>query len=222
MGALKRIRVVRGMLVGASTSCVVFLGCTTPPAAPSPGDYVFFSRYPELRRVASSSGVFLYANPNKPLRDHDRFIVNSASIVLQPESAYWLDPAKSQELADFFRHEIVSNLSGKYSVVDALSPGVLRVSVILADSRRRQPPGSAGASPAKAEYQPVLFLLITDATTGEAVVLLRDLNRGDEFAAVARSDEAAARRLLSDWARTLRVRLDEAQLAAGQRPTSQP
>lgn len=222
MVALKRIRFACGMLVGASVSCAAFLGCATPPAASSPDDYVFFSGYPELRRVAAPSGVFLYANPNKPLRDHDRIIVNPANIVLQPGSAYWLDPAKSQELAGFFRQEIISSLSGKYSVVDTPAPDVLRVSATLADIRRRQPANSGGSSSAKAEYQPFLLLLIADPTTGQAVALVRDLNRGNEFAAVAKSDEAAARKLLSDWAKTLRARLDEAQQAAGRQPTSQP
>ncbi len=222
MGALKRIRVGCGMLVGTCISCAVFLGCATPPAASSPDDYVFFTRYPELRRVSSPSGLFLYRNPNKPLRDTDRFIVDPAGIFFQPESAYWLDPAKSQELADFFRHEIISNLSGKYRVVDVPAPGMLRVVVTLADIRRLRPPASGGSSPAKAPFQPVLVMLITDPTNGQAVVLMRDLNRGNAFAAVAKTDETAARKLLSDWAKALRDRLDETQQAADPLPASYP
>jgi hypothetical protein len=64
-------------------------------------------------------------------------------------------------------------------------------------------------------------MLISDSATGEAVVLLRDLNRGNDFAAAAQTDETAAREVLGDWARTLRVRVEEAQGVATELPTSQ-
>ena len=68
----------------------------------------------------------------------------------------------------------------------------------------------------------MLVVLVTDPTTGERVALLRDINRGDEFAAVVKSDEAAARKLLGDWARLLCVRLEEARQGVRQQSAAQP
>ena len=213
---------VGGSILVASVVGWALPGCTAPHRDPSPSDYVFFTGDPDLKPVAAPAGVFLYANPRKPLQLQDRIIVDLAQISIQPKSPYWLSPAKSQELAAFLRSEVIAGLSEKYKLVDAPAPGVMRVSLGLADIRRREQPGSPASPDGKPEYQLMLVVLVTDPTTGERVALLRDINRGDEFAAVVKSDEAAARKLLGDWARLLCVRLEEARQGVRQQSAAQP
>jgi hypothetical protein len=222
MGIFSARGMTKPALLSVGLSCCVLLGCAAPPRNPSPADYVFFGNQTELKQISAPPGVFLYANPNKPLRDEDRFIVEPARIAFQPESAYWLDSSKSQELADFLRQAVITSLAEGYKVVDTPAEGVLRVSLIVADIRRRTPSDSDRAPQTEPQYQPFLIVSITDPTTGTGVFLLRDLNRGNELAAVAKSDEAAARRVLSDWAKTLRNRLEHARRAATPQPATQP
>jgi hypothetical protein len=119
------------------------------------------------------------------------------------------------------RVDQIGDQNGRYSVVDTPAAGVLRVSVMLADIRRRPSPGSSRAQQAEPEHQPMLVMLITDSGTGEAVVLVRDLNRGNEFAAVARSDETQAREVLSDWVKML-CRRPQSAHRAGIAPSTAP
>lgn len=217
MRLVKRNRTAFLMVAIAANFCSLFAGCAATPRDPAPQDYVFFSHYPELRRVPAPPGTFLYANPRKPIRDQERFIVNPAQIGFQPEAGHWLSPAQSQQWADLLRSEIIAGLSEQHQIVESPSAGVLRVSLALADICRREPSRSTG----ELEYEPFLVILITDSNTGEALMLLRDLNRGSEFAAAAQSDETLARSILSEWARTLCTRLEEVRRANSLTPIPQ-
>lgn len=222
MKTLSRTSLDSRLLLGAGLIATLCLGCATSPRDPSPSDFAFFTQYPELNRVDAPPGVFLYANPRKRIADQDSFIVNPAQIAFQPRSPYWLDANKVRELSDFLRAEVVASLSQRYKVVDAPAPGVLRVSVGIADIRRRTPIDSAGPSQTRPRYQPVLIVLISDPNTGEAIALLRDTKRGSELASLIKSDEAAARNMISDWAKMLRTRIEAAQQSSLQSATSQP
>lgn len=214
MRCVPRIAIV--CLTGSSIVLMSLLsGCATTAREPSPSDYVFFSNDPDLHRIAAPPGVFLYIHPGKHLSDRQQFIVNPASVAFAAQSPYWLEPGKAQEFADLLRQEIAASLSRNgYEVVERPAAGVLSVSAALVDIRLREP--SAGGSRDRAEYQPMFIVRITEPTRGESVVLVRDVNRGNEFAEFIKSDEAAARALLSEWAGTLATRLTEARQARAQ------
>jgi hypothetical protein len=214
-----KLRTGGRVMAAAGLVCGLLLGCAAPPREPSPDEFVFYKGDPGLQRVQAPAGVFLYTNPRKPLTSRERFIVSPAQVTLNSRSAYAIDPAQSKAYAEFLRKEVIASLSERYKVVDTPENGVLRVTLALADIRRREPVGHPYADP---QFQPMLIMSITDTMTGEAIALVRDLNRGHEFAKLAATDAEAARGLLSDWARTLRERLEQAEQAAGNRPTSQP
>jgi len=188
-----------------AAGAVLSLGCASPPKEPSPADYVFFGDHPDLTRISAARGVFLYANPNKPLRGYQKLIVDPAAIYFQPGSAYWMNKAKSDELASFFRQEVITSLSDSYEIVENPGPGVLRMSLMLGDVRLRQSVG---------EYQPGLRIMLRDSASGEEILLLRDITRGSEFAdALEQGGDARARDVLRQWARLLREKFDEARQA---------
>lgn len=205
--------VAAGLIAGSS--CLLAPGCAAPARVPDPSHYVFFSYYPELQRVSAPSGVFLYGNPSKPLGETVRFIVSPAHVGFQPQGGRWLAPAEAQRWADVLRDEIIASLSQSYEVVETPASDVLRVSLALTDIQLRTAPGD------QPQFQPFLIIRISDSATGETVVLLRDLNRGHEFAAAAQEDETAARQVLREWAATLRTRLEVAQHHPAQPSESQ-
>jgi hypothetical protein len=196
----------------AGAGVVLSIGCASPPKEPAPSDYVFFGGYPNLKRISAARGVFLYANPKKPLREYRKFIVDPSAIYFQPGSAYWINQAKSDELASFFRQEVVASLSDSYQIVENPGPGVLRMSLTLGDVRLRQGDG---------EHQPVLRIMLSDSDSGEEVLLLRDITRGGEFAdAIEKRGDAGAKELLHEWARLLRDKIDEARRTDASAPPS--
>lgn len=211
MRSAARFGMAMRTIVTAGVVCTAFAGCAKPHRDPSPGDYVFFSRDPDLKPISSPPGVFVSTNSRKPIRGQHRFIVNPGQVSFQPNAPYWLNAAKSQELADFLRAEVIASLSQRYQIVETPAPGVLRVSPMLLDIRKRDNAGSSGP-----QFQPMLILYIMDPMTGESVALVRDMNRGNEFAAAIQSDEAEARKLISEWAGLLRARLEQIEQAASQ------
>ena len=216
----RSFRIIR-LALATGLAAAISTGCASTPKEPAPDDYVFFGASPNLKRVSAKRGVFLYVNPGKPLSDYRKFIVESSGIYFQTGSAHWIDKTKSDELASFFCKEVMTSLSGAYQVTGSPGPGVLRVSLTLGDVRRRRTDASSGSSASGGkggeEYQPVLRILLSDSTTGEEVLLLRDITRGSEFAETLKQrGDAGAKELLREWARLFREKIDEARQANGQ------
>ena len=119
----------------ASWAALVLLvlgGCGTPMPAHSG----FLGDYPRMRPSPRISGAWGWWHPRKRISDYLKIMIDPVTVFLHPQAqSRGVNPDELKELADYFRYQMVSRIlsSGKYEIVHAAGPGVLRIRAAITD-----------------------------------------------------------------------------------------
>ncbi len=174
----------------------------------------FLSDYSKLKPNPRYKNSYLYLNPDRNLASYSSFIVEHVKIFLIPEARdRGIDPTRMNELAKYFRNEVIDQLKGKYTQVNFLrrEPGILQVRIAITDLK---PAGATSAS------GPLGLKKEISLGGASAEFELLDYQSGEVVAAGMISEEETrkpdgtswgnTRKILSQWAKRFRARLDEA------------
>lgn len=189
-----------------------------------------------LRRVKDAEMALVYAEPGADLSQYSRIYL------VKPQVAFtrnWLRAQNSipnrrvtrqdmqrmkTELADLFievfRQELQNN--GGYVLVEGAAEDVLivRPAILDLDVITPDTPGTRGSRSAIASAGSMtLYMELMDSVTGDLLVKAMDNKLDRSRVRVEARDrtrnETAARNMLGEWAKQLRLALDEARLTVG-------
>jgi hypothetical protein len=117
-------------VVGALAGC----------ASQNVGHSGFLQNYAQLKPDPKVDGALRYLNPTKNLKQYDRFIIDPIAVYFAPGAkGAGIDPAKLKELTDYFRSEIVKELTKNYRVVSAPGKGVMLLRIAITDVEESEP-----------------------------------------------------------------------------------
>ena len=117
-------------VVGALAGC----------ASQNVGHSGFLQNYAQLKPDPKVDGALRYLNPTKNLKQYDRFIIDPIAVYFAPGAkGAGIDPAKLKELTDYFRSEIVKDLTKNYRVVSAPGKGVMLLRIAITDLEESEP-----------------------------------------------------------------------------------
>jgi len=187
-----------------------FIACggLTPPQSG------FLSDYSKLKPNPRYKNSYLYLNPDRNLASYSRFFVEHVNMYLSPEARErGVDPSQLNDLAEYFRNEVIGQLKGKYTQVGfgRRKPGTLQVRMAITEVK---PAGAMSAS------GPLGLKKGISLGGASAEFELLDYQSGEVVAAGIVSEEETrksdgtswgnTRKILSQWAKRFRARLDEA------------
>lgn len=202
----RRVTLLLALLAGLSS-----MGCQAPKASHSG----FLGDYSQLRPNPDIEDAEYYQDPNKNLKDYDKFLIDPVIVHFAPNAkGIALDPAKVAELTDYARSQAVEALSKRYQVVESPGPGVLRIRAALTDIQKTTPAlnihpatklSGMGLGGASMEAEAL------DAQTGERVFAVVDSRQGDRLAIGAGlSGLGHAKQVIDHWIGRFVKRMDEA------------
>ena len=169
----------------------------------------FLTDYSKLQKNPRYAGSRIYTNPEAPLKNYSRFIVNPVQIRLSSMGAQRSgDPAKQQEISRYAHQQFVAALEqGGYPVVTDPGPGTLILRSALTEVA---PSGikprsvlmniSLGGASIEAEF--------VDALSGEVVIAVTESQRG-KITPEGSNEYENAKNVIDRWAERLVRRLDE-------------
>lgn len=171
----------------------------------------FLSDYSKLQKNPRYEGSLIYFNPETPLKNYSRFIVNPVQVRLSSKGAYrGADSTKQQEIAQYAHQQFVTALQNSgYPVVTSPGPGTLILRSALTEVARSEikPRSfmmniSLGGASIEAEF--------IDALSGEVVVAVKESQRGTHTKVAGNLNEYSnAKNVIDRWAERLVRRLDE-------------
>lgn len=190
-------------------SCLAILVGLYACAVQPTGGNGFLSDYSKLQKNPRYEGSRIYFNPETPLKNYSRFIVNPVQVRLSSIGAYRsADSSKLQEISQYAHQQFVTALQkGGYEVVTSSGPGTLILRSALTEV-------------APSELKPRSFLMnislggasieveFVDALSGEIVVAVMESQRGKKIAGDLNKFENA-KNVIDRWAKRLVQRLDE-------------
>jgi len=192
-------------------SCLMVLVGLYACAGQPTGVNGFLSDYSKLQKNPRYAGSQIYFNPETPLKNYSRFIVNPVQVRLSSIGAYrGADPAKQQEISQYTHQQFVTALQeGGYEVVTSPGPGTLILRSALTEVARSEikPRSflmniSLGGASIEAEF--------VDALSGEIVVAVMESQRGTHTKVARNLNEYSnAKDVIDRWAARLVQRLDE-------------
>ena len=174
----------------------------------------FLSDYSKLKPNPRYKNSYLYLNPDRDMAFYSKFFVEHVNMYLSPEARKrGVDATQLNELAEYFRNEIIGQLKGKYTQVGLgrREPGTLQVRMAITEVK---PTGAMSAS------GPLGLNKEISLGGASAEFELLDYQSGEVVAAGIVSEEETrkpdgtswgnTRKILSQWAKRFRARLDEA------------
>jgi hypothetical protein len=193
------------LMLGGFIAC----GGMTPPKSG------FLSDYSKLKPNPRYKNSYLYLNPDRNLASYSKFFVEHVKMYLSPEARErGVDPTQLNDLAEYFRNEVIGQLQGKYTQAGfgRREPGTLQVRMAITELK------SAGSMSASGPLGLEKEISLGGAS---AEFELLDYQSGEVVAAgivseeeILKSDGTSwgnTRKILSQWAKRFRARLDEAQ-----------
>lgn len=193
------------LLVGLA-SLVALYGC----AGQHPHGSGFLSDYSKLKKNPNYAGSKIYFNPETPVKNYKRFIVNPVQVRLsQMGLNRRTDPAKLQEISQYTHQQFVAALqSGGYEVVTSPGPGTMIIRSALTEvapsdlqARSYMMNVNLGGASIEAEF--------IDALTGEIIAEAVESQRGTHTkAAKGLNEYSNARDVIDRWAQRLVQWLD--------------
>jgi hypothetical protein len=196
---------VKHILLGCLTVCIGLYAC----GGQSTSSNGFLSDYSKLQKNPRYEGSRIYFNPETPLKNYSRFIVNPVQVRLSSIGAHrGADPAKQQELSQYAHQQFVTALQKDgYEVVTSPGPGTLILRSALTEvapsklkSRSFLMNISMGGASIEAEF--------VDALSGEIVIAVMESQRG-KLTAAGSNEYENAKNVIDRWAERLVRRLDE-------------
>jgi hypothetical protein len=179
-------------------------GCGTTKA----GHSGFLGDYSGLRPSTIAEGAEQYFHPSKAIADYDAFLVAPVRVQFAPGSnATAIDPAKTLELAQYFREKLISELrSGGYSVTDKQGGNALIVRMAITGLKKTNPllnihPATkfSGAGLGGASFEGECV----DSVTGERIAAVVHSKKGSALSMKAGlSDWDHAKQAMDFWAET--------------------
>lgn len=194
---------------------IVLLGLNSCFKKPPPKTG-FLKDYSQLKpsKFVDAEGAYSYFNPDKPLKNYDKFIINPVQVRLE-EGVEKTDEerAKMQELAKYFHDQLVIELEqSDYKVVKESGPGTLLLRTALTNVKPAKRVLNAvpttmvsgmGLGSASGEAE------LLDALTGEVVAAAIDTQKGQHgFDGLTKYGNA--KNVIERWAKRLVIRMDEA------------
>jgi len=193
-------------------AAALLVSCMTP--GPQPGKSIkgkpgitrsgFLGDYSDLAISDENKGVLVYLKSPGILESYDKFIVDPIEVFLHARSeADSSGSAEVQELANFFRNELIEEIEkGGYQVVQQPGAGVARFRGAITDVR----PG-AGLDVGVASVEVELL----DSQTRERVAAAMDSKRGRRFFnPKGQTKWGDAKKSFREWAEGFRRALDKA------------
>ena len=198
----------------ASWAALVLLvlgGCGTPMPAHSG----FLGDYPRMRPSPRISGAWGWWHPRKRISDYLKIMIDPVTVFLHPQAqSRGVNPDELKELADYFRYQMVSRIlsSGKYEIVHAAGPGVLRIRAAITDVQPSKvllnvTPvlGATGVGVGGASMEAECL----DTESGERILAVIATRKGDPFEVQEGSSKwGDTQAVLREWAQVLREALD--------------
>jgi len=171
-----------------------------------------YSRLKENTRP-DAKGSLVYFNPEKPLSQYSRFIINPIQFrLIRSEIKYNVRPAELQKFSNYLYQTIKNELEANgYPVVSEPGPETLLLRIAITDLDYFNPVRSSKVLPgmqwvwegASAEAE------IIDALTGEVVVAVVDTQKGKQKAGA--SQFGPVEEVFNHWAKRLVNRMNEAR-----------
>ena len=198
---------VKHILLGCLAVCVGLYAC----GGQSTSSNGFLSDYSKLQKNPKYEGSRIYFNPEKPLKNYSRFIVNPVQVRLSSIGAHrGADPEKLQKISQYAHQQFVVALKkAGYEVVTSPGPGTLILRSALTEvapsklkSRSFLMNVSMGGASIEAEF--------VDTLSGEIVVAVMESQRGKVTTAGA-SEYENAKNVIDRWAERLAKPLGEKQ-----------
>jgi len=110
---------------------VVFIGCSSI-MEPTPSG--FLGDYSTMQPSKIIKGMSIDRASSEKLGDYSKFIIDPVEIYLHKDAkAEDIDPKVLQEMADYFRNEVIAKLQEHYTVVEEAGVGVLRIRAAITD-----------------------------------------------------------------------------------------
>jgi len=171
----------------------------------------FLSDYSKLQKNPKYEGSRIYFNPDKPLKNYSRFIVNPVQVRLSSLGAHrGTDPDKMQKISQYAHEQFVMALKkAGYEVVTSPGPGTLILRSALTEvaaskikSRSFLMNISMGGASIEAEF--------VDALSGEIVIAVMESQRGN-VTTTGSSEFENAKNVIDRWAERLARPLGEEQ-----------
>lgn len=168
-------------------------------------DNGFLSDYSKLEKNPKYAGSKTYFNPDTPVKNYSRFIVNPVQIRLSSLGKNRrTDPDKLQEISQYTHQQFVSALqNGGYQVVTSPGPGTMIIRSALTEvapsdlqTRSFMMNVNLGGASIEAEF--------IDALTGETIAEVMESQRGTKTKATKDTNEYSnARDVIDRWAQRL-------------------
>jgi hypothetical protein len=142
-------------------------------------DNGFLSDYSKLKKNPRHAGSKIYNNPDTPVKNYSRFIVNPVQVRLSSlGTSRRTDSTKLQEISQYTHQQFVAALqNGGYQVVTSPGPGTMIIRSALTEvapsdlqSRSFMMNVSLGGASIEAEF--------IDALTGETIAEVMESQRG--------------------------------------------
>jgi len=198
----------------ASWAALVLLvlgGCGTPMPAHSG----FLGDYPHMRPSPRISGAWGWWHPRKRISDYLKIMIDPVTVFLHPQAqSRGVNPDELKELADYFRDQMASRIlsSGKYEIVHAAGPGVLRIRAAITDVQPSKVllnvtpvVGATGVGVGGASMEAECL----DTESGERILAVIATRKGDPFEVQEGSSKwGDTQAVLREWAQVLREALD--------------
>jgi len=198
----------------AIVTIVPLNGCDTPKT-PQAG---FLGDYGQLRPNQDLDGVLHYQNPLTSLSRYNKFIVDGPMIYFFADSkARGLSPEEVGKLSEYFRGEVIRQLTERYQVVKLAGPGVLRLRFALTDLRegslmlnthpvtKLSGMGLGGAS---------LEAEAIDTQTGVRVMAVKDSRQGERLSLEGLNKWDHAKQVMRYWVSRFVKQIDQAHGAS--------
>lgn len=210
---VRRMRVPMQLALTCLSIIILFTGCAGKQLAQTG----FLDDYSILETSAEFKGALFYQNPEKPLRQYDRLMIDPVVVQFHADAkGKAIDPEELQELTVKLREEAIEVLSEGYEVVTSPGPRTLRIQSALTDLSGNKAVlnlhpytkmtglGLGGAS---------MEAKGTDAQTGDLVYAVVDSRSGDRISLDIKAGLTkwgSAEQVVRYWARRLKEQLDAA------------
>lgn len=195
----------------AALILLVLGGC----ANPMPAHSGFLGDYPRMSPSPRIDGAWGWWHPQKRISDYLKIMIDPVTVFLHPEArSRGVNPDELKELADYFRDEMASRIlsSGKYEIVHAAGPGVLRIRAAITDVQPSKVllnvtpvVGATGVGVGGASMEAECL----DTESGERILAVIATRKGDPFEVQEGSSKwGDTQAVLREWAQVLREALD--------------
>ena len=183
-------------------------GCATQ----GPAGTGFISDYSKLQKNPNYEGSSIYFNPDKPLKNYSRFIINPVQVRLSSKGKMWdIEKNKLHEISQYVYDKLVSELTKSgYKVVNSPAPDtlILRAAITeVAPTRIINSPRSlmiVGVSLGGASSEAELI----DALSGEVVVAAVESQTGNR-GFNGSTEYGNTQDVIDRWIKRLVIRMDK-------------